>query len=113
MNKLTIEGWCKMSDTAQPTPMRPFSFYVNEQNHLKLEEAEERLQNSDLTETFVDIDSASLELETPTECGELSDCRFRVYLDSTFHRGQFHLVGHRASDGSHIYTNAVMIDQLG
>jgi hypothetical protein len=34
----------------------------------------------------------------------------RVYLSAE--RGQFHLVGHRASDGSLIYTNAVLIDQL-
>jgi len=52
-------------------------------------------------------------LVTPQECGPLSDCRLRVYLSAGDERGQFHLVGHRASDGSLIYTNAVMIDQLG
>ena len=34
------------------------------------------------------------------------DPMFRVYLGGVEHRGQFHLVGHRASDGSLIYTNA-------
>jgi len=54
-----------------------------------------------------------MELITPEECGPLSDCQLRVYLSAGDQRGQFHLVGHRASDGSLIYTNAVMIDQLG
>ncbi|POA17870.1 hypothetical protein C1886_19770 [Pseudomonas sp. FW300-N1A1] len=35
----------------------------------------------------------------------LADCQMRVYLHCE--RGQFHLVGHRASDGSLIYSNAV------
>ncbi|MCY1558702.1 hypothetical protein D9M68_956600 [compost metagenome] len=53
-----------------------------------------------------------MELSTPEECGPLSDIQWRVYLDAD-ERGQFHLVGHRASDGGLVYTNAVMIDQLG
>lgn len=51
----------------------------------------------------------SLELNTPPECGPLSDCRLRVYLSEDYQRGQFHLVSHRASDGSLIDTNAVMV----
>ncbi|MNF17463.1 hypothetical protein D3C80_2209880 [compost metagenome] len=55
----------------------------------------------------------TMELVTPDECGPLSDCQLRVYLSRDDQRGHFHLVGHRQSDGSLIFTNAVMIDQLG
>ncbi|MOA19951.1 hypothetical protein D3C78_1403630 [compost metagenome] len=65
------------------------------------------------TEVMVDVDVASLDLVLPEGYGPLSDCQFRVYLGGEDQRGQFHLVGHRASDGSLIYSNAVMIDQLG
>ncbi|MNO05938.1 hypothetical protein D3C81_2275160 [compost metagenome] len=61
---------------------------------------------------MVDVDMATLGLKIPDACGALSDCQFRVYL-SDDQRGQFHLVGHLARDGSLIYSNAVMIDQLG
>lgn len=112
MNTLTIEGWCKASGAKQSTPMGQFHFYVSEPDHLRLEQAEERLQQTHEPEAMVDADMSTMELVTPAECGPLADCRWRVYLDAD-QRGQFHLVGHRASDGSLVYTNAVMVDQLG
>lgn len=112
MNTLTIEGWCKASGAKKSTPMGQFHFRVNEADHVRLEQAEERLQQTHEPEALVEVDMSSMELITPHECGPLSDCQLRVYL-SADQRGQFHLAGHRASDGSLIYTNAVMIDQLG
>lgn len=112
MNTLTIEGWCKARGASQSMPMGQIHFHVNEADHLRLEQAEERLQQTHEPEAMLDVDMSTLELETPEECGPLSDCQLRVYL-SPDQRGQFHLVGHRASDGSLVYTNAVMVDQLG
>ncbi|MCM2318765.1 MAG: hypothetical protein NDI93_05475 [Pseudomonas sp.] len=125
MNTLSIEGWCKRSDDEKSTPMGIIQFYVDEPTHLLLEKAEERLNKardehataeslrSPKTEEMVDVDLATLGLVMPEGCGPLSDCQFRVYLGGEGQRGQFHLVGHLASDGSLIYSNAVMIDQLG
>ncbi|WP_339462252.1 hypothetical protein [Pseudomonas sp. EA_105y_Pfl2_R69] len=113
MNTLTIEGWCKPNPAQKSTPMGQIQFHLSESDHLRLEQAEERLQQTHEPEVMVDVDMDALELSTPPECGPLSDCRFRVYLSTGDQRGQFHLVGHRASDGSLIYTNAVMVDQLG
>jgi len=125
MNTLTIEGWCKRIGDEKSTPLGDIQFYVNEPTHLLLEKAEERLNKakdvheeegsvrSRETEVMVDVDVASLDLVLPEGYGPLSDCQFRVYLGGEDQRGQFHLVGHRASDGSLIYSNAVMIDQLG
>ncbi|WP_372876389.1 hypothetical protein [Pseudomonas sp.] len=112
MNTLTIEGWCKARGATKSTPLGRFHFHVSEPDHLRLEQAEERLQQTHEPETMVDADVTTMELSTPDECGPLADCQWRVYLDKD-ERGQFHLVGHRLSDGSLVYTNAVMIDQLG
>lgn len=112
MNTLTIEGWCKASGATKSTPAGSFHFRVSEPDHLRLEQAELRLQKTHEAETMIDADMTNMELGTPEACGLLSDCQWRVYLDAD-QRGQFHLVGHRASDGSLVYTNAVMIDQLG
>lgn len=113
MNTLTIEGWCKISDDKKSTPIGLIHFHVDDDSHLRMEEAEERLQNTHEAEIMIDVDMSNMELETPEECGPLSDCRLRVYLSSADQRGYFHLVGHRGSDGSLIYTNSVMVDQLG
>ena len=110
MSNLTIEGWCKPSGAQKSTPVGEISFDVDGPLHLRLEEAEERLQKTHEPEAMVDVDMNSMELVLPEGYGPLSDCQMRVYLQHT--RGQFHLVGHRASDGSLIYTNAVLIDQL-
>ncbi|BAN48809.1 hypothetical protein PCA10_30770 [Metapseudomonas resinovorans NBRC 106553] len=80
---------------------------------MRLEQAEERLQQTHEPEAIVDTTTEGLRLVTPSECGTLSDVQFRVFLSKGDERGQFHLVGHRESDGSLVYTNAVMIDQLG
>lgn len=111
MNALTIDGWCKISGEQKSTPVGDIHFYINGPIHLRLEQAEERLQKTHEPEVMVDVDMNSIDLIIPEGYGPLSDCQLRVYL--TDQRGQFHLVGHRASDGSLIYTNAVMVDQLG
>lgn len=114
MNTLTVEGWCKKSDVHQPMPLEMISFHISDQCHLKLEAAEEELHKTNAREKFIDVDVSDLELQTPAECGPLSDCQLRVYLGGMDNdRGQFHLVGHRASDNGLVYTNAVMVDQLG
>jgi hypothetical protein len=110
MSALTIEGWCKTSGAQKSTPMGEVHFYVDGPLHLRLEQAEERLQKSHEPEAMVDVDMDSMDLIMPEGYAPLSDCQMRVYLQHE--RGQFHLVGHRASDGSLIYTNAVLIDQL-
>ncbi|UVE18959.1 hypothetical protein NVV93_06105 [Pseudomonas sp. LS44] len=112
MSTLTIEGWCKPDNALRSQPMGQFHFEIGGSNHQRLEQAEERLQESGNKELTIDADLSELHLVPPDDCGPLSDCHFRVYLSTTEHRGQFHLVGHRASDGSLVYTNAVLIDQL-
>jgi hypothetical protein len=113
MNTLNIEGWCKTGADEQSTPMGFISFHVSEADHLRLEQAEVQLQTAETPEVMVAADMSTLGLITPQECGPLTDCQYRVYLSASEQRGQFHLVGHRASDGSLVYTNAVMVDQLG
>ena len=110
MSALTIEGWCKVNGEQKSTPMGEIHFYVDGPLHKRLEDAEERLQKTHEREAMVDVDMDTLELKLPEGYGPLSDCQMRVYIHNE--RGQFHLVGHRASDGSLIYSNAVLIDQL-
>lgn len=111
MSTLTIEGWCKRSSEQKSMPVGDIHFDIQGTTHTSLEKAEERLQSSHEPETMLDVDIASLNLVMPEGYGPLADCKLRVYLDED-QRGQFHLVGHQASDGSLIYSNAVLIAQL-
>ena len=113
MNTFTLESWCKETGELYSSPIGHIHFRINENCRLLLEEAEIALQETHKPEAFVPIDMSTMELETPPECGRLSDCQLRVYLRPSDDRGQFHLVAHRAMDGSLIYSNAVMVDQLG
>jgi hypothetical protein len=114
MNTLTVEGWCRKSDAQPPMPLERIRFHISDRCHLQLEAAEEELRRTHEPEKFVDVDMRELALQTPAECGPLAHCQLRVYLGGMDNsRGQFHLVGHRASDDSLVYTNAVMVDQLG
>ncbi|OLF54728.1 hypothetical protein [Pseudomonas chlororaphis] len=110
MSALTIDGWCKTGHAQKSAPLGEIHFYVDGPLHLRLEAAEERLQETQEQEAMVDVDLETLQLILPEGYAPLSDCRMRVYLQHG--RGQFHLVGHRAGDGSLIYSNAVLIDQL-
>lgn len=111
MSTLTIEGWCKTSPDAKSTPIEDIHFYLSGTDHRHLEEAEEALLRTHERERWVDVDMRTLALQMPEGYGPLADCQLRVYLDRD-ERGHFHLVGHRASDGSLVYSNAVLIDQL-
>lgn len=110
MSTLTIQGWCDNNGDQKPTSVGDIHFYVDGPLHLRLEQAEERLQKTQEPEAMVDVDMATMDLIMPQGYDPLSDCKMRVYLHHD--RGQFHLVGHLASDASLIFTNAVLIDQL-
>ena len=112
MSALDIESWCKQGPTEKSEPMGQMHFYISETDHLNLEQAEEHLRQSGEKEAWIDVDPHSFDLKPPPECGPLADYRLRVYLRDDDQRGQFHIVGHRASDGATVYTNALMIDML-
>lgn len=80
--------------------------------NVRLEQAEEYLQKTHESEVMVDVDIATLDIKKPEEHGSLADCKLRVYLAPDSQRGHVHLVGHQASDGSLIYTNAILIAQM-
>lgn len=113
MDNLSIEGWYKAAEAHTPTPLDEIRFYISPACHLELEAAEEELLETHAPEKFVEVDIDALQLEMPSDIGPLTDCRLRVYRGGPDNRGQFHLVGHSARDNGLIYTNAVMIDQLG
>ena len=112
MSSYSIEGWYKPDSTQPSIPLELIHFYLNGDDHVRLEEAEEHLQQTHEPDAMVAVDMATLELKLPEGYGPLADCQLRVYLRPDDQRGQFHLVGHQASDGSLIYTNAVLIAQL-
>lgn len=105
---LDVEGWRKKNVNDPPEPVQKISFLVSESLNLQIEALGEELRNTDKTELFLDVEPEALELRTSPECGQLCDCRIRVYLDNENH-GHFHLVAHGASDQSLVYSNAVMV----
>ncbi|OZG72377.1 hypothetical protein BTA51_16750 [Hahella sp. CCB-MM4] len=113
MNTMTLDSWCKPEGATKSSPLGLIRFRISDADHIRMEEAEEQLKHSDKSDAILDVDLSNLELETPPQCGKLSDCQLRVYIHKDDQRGHFHLVGHRASDGSLVYTNAVMVDLLG
>ncbi|MCX4029482.1 hypothetical protein H0A36_03480 [Endozoicomonas sp. SM1973] len=113
MNTMTLDAWCKPEGADHSTPLGKMTFRISEQDHLKMEDAEEKLANSDEKETMIPADMTSMEMEMPENCEALSDCSLRVYLRAEDQRGFFHLVGHRAEDHALVYTNSVMVEQLG
>ncbi len=86
---------------------------VSEDCHLLLEQVADDLMRNREREALLDVDIRELELDMPRECGPLEDCQLRVYISPWDERSHFHLVGHRAADHSLVYSNAVMVDQLG
>lgn len=113
MNTLSIEGWRKPDINAKSIPIGELHFRVDEKYHLLMEQAELEMEKSHEPEKFIDVDMDTMELKVSNDCPDLINCRFRVYLNPVDHRGHFHLVAQSAQDHSLVYSNAVMIDQLG
>jgi len=114
MNTLSIESWCKPVGAEKSQPLGVISFRVDDKYHLKMESLEEHLATStDEKQSEISVDVNTLELKTPAECGTMSDCSFHVYVNKQDKRGHFFLKGHRAQDNALIYTNAVLVDELG
>jgi len=113
MDALTVEGWCEKPGVDEPVPLEAIRFHISAACHRQLEAAEQELCDTQAAEKFIELDMAALKLELPASVEPLTGCRFRVYLGPIDSRGQFHLVGHRASDNALVYTKPVMVDQLG
>ncbi len=114
MNTFTIESWCKPAGAEKSVPMGLISFRVGEDYRLQMESIEDRLAaNDDETQADIKVKLSSLELKTPEDCGELADASFHVFVHKHEHRGHFFLKGHRATDDALIYSNAVLVDELG
>ena len=112
MSTMNIEGWCKTNQNHKPLPLKNIHFHINEKDIINFEEAEEYLQTHEKSYMMIQANMKSLELEMPKGFGKLSDCCYRVYLNRSNNKGYVHLVGHRASDGSLVYSNALLIEQL-
>lgn len=112
MSSLSIESWVKPNSTAKSVPGGIIEFYISGDDKINMERAQEHLRNSADKEVLVEVNYATLKLIPPPSCGELIDCKLRVYLREEDQRGQFHLVGKRERDGALIYTNSMMIDML-
>lgn len=81
--------------------------------HLKLEKLEESMQAEGGSETYLDC-GREVDITNSDNIRDVSDWRVRVFLSrDDVRRGMFHLVGQRHSDQSVIYSNTVMVDQLG
>lgn len=114
MNTFTLDAWCKAPGAKRSSPIGNIHFHVSDEMHLKLEQAEHALAERHAErEMEIPADINSLELELPQACDGLEDCHFHVYMGKEYARGQFFLVGHRKQDHALIYSNAVMVDQLG
>jgi len=113
MNTMTLEGWWKKPGAERPIALEDIHLRVSEDCHLLLEQVADDLQRSHEPEALLDVDLDELDLEMPAICGPLEDCQLRVYISPWDERSHFHLVGHRAADHSLVYSNAVMVDQLG
>ncbi len=113
MNTLSIEGWCKPEGASKSTRIESLHFRVSEEAHLEMENAEQKMQESGASEVFITPEMEGLELATSADCGELTDCKFRVYLNGDDHTSNFHLVAKRVSDGALIYSDAVLVEFVG
>lgn len=114
MNTFTIESWCKPVGADKSEPMGQISFRVNDEYKLQMESMEEELSHSGQSQGDISVrNMSSLELDTPSECGMLSDAQFHVFVHKSEGRGHFFLKGHRASDDALIYSNAILVDELG
>lgn len=111
MNTLDLDAWCRTDQADASEPWGDIHFRVSESAHLAMEKAEEQLLSDSAEEIFIPVNMSDMELNTPE--GGLEDCKMRVFLSPKTERGFFHLVGHRPSDHALIYSNAVMVDQLG
>jgi len=112
MMTLDIEGWCKRGAGVRPAPVHNIHINVTEECHLMLEHAEAELLETGGTEKLLDVEPEELELEVSPDCGPLSKCQLRVYLNEGDERCHFHLVGNRQSDSALVYSNAVLVDVL-
>jgi hypothetical protein len=67
MSRFSIQGWCKTGTTQKSTPVEQIHFYLSDDDHLRLEQAEAHQQQSHAPEVMIDVDMATLDLRVPQD----------------------------------------------
>jgi hypothetical protein len=82
---------------------------VSDDGYRALEQLEQQLKENDQPELMMDVAASQIDLDLPGECGEVNQCKIRVYLDEETRAGLFHFVGHASRDDSLVYTEPTMV----
>jgi hypothetical protein len=67
MSSFSIDGWCQTGSTQKFTPVEQIHFYMSGNDRLRLEQAEEQLQQSHAPEVMIDVDMTTLDLQVPQD----------------------------------------------
>ncbi|KAA1191902.1 hypothetical protein F0M18_10265 [Pseudohalioglobus sediminis] len=107
--ELALETFRKTARQSPSDPIGIASFKVDEDTYKMLEKLENRLKDEGSRELFHEVHPRELELDMPDKCGEISDCKLRLYLDAESGAGHFHVVAEEQHNGNLIYTEPTMI----
>jgi hypothetical protein len=107
--ELALETFRKTASDERSESIGHSKMVVRDASYRALARLEEALKGREQNEMMIDIDANKLQLDTPDECSDLSDCKIRLYIDEESRAGLFHVVGRQARDNSLIYTEPAMV----
>ena len=107
--RLAVETWLTPEHEGTAQELGVSRLTLGDSAYLSLEKIESRLRDGESREAVLNVKPSRLKVETPPECGPLSECRLRVYLREHDDTGHVQVIGRRASDGEQVQTTAVML----
>jgi len=110
MQQLMLACHIKPEGAERSESAGEMGFSLRPEDHLKLEEAQEALQQNDEPERYITIDLNSIQINSPSTLGDLEDGKFRIYLNKSDGRGHFHLVAYTKQNHSLVYSDAAMVN---
>jgi hypothetical protein len=106
---LTLDTWQTTETQGTTQELGQTRLIIDDDHYRSLVDIENRLRERNKREFSSKIHPSKLTLETPPECGSLTDLQLQVYLREEDDTGHFQLLGTRTRDGQAIATTPVMM----
>ncbi|EED35640.1 hypothetical protein NOR51B_1587 [Luminiphilus syltensis NOR5-1B] len=107
--ELTLETYRKTDPHNGSDALGTSSMMIADNLYRTLETLEKQLQQSGREDLHYEVDPAVIALRTPAECGDVENCKLRLFIDPATGNGQFHLVANERGGQTLYYTESAMV----
>jgi len=107
--KYALDTFRRTPSNDQATELGTTRLTLRKKELALMAKLEKRLCRINQSELAVDINPDDIQMDAPSSCGRLKDCRLQLVLNVETLSSSFHFAARQASDNSVVFTDSAQI----